>query len=90
MRVKLLGKYWTIRFVPFLGPNDGDCDHPETAGKTIRLKASLRGSELLETTIHEIWHAVDPHKSEEFVTEAAADMARILRSKTLWERINAG
>jgi hypothetical protein len=84
MRVKILGKYWDIRFRPNLGGNDGDCDYES---KVLRLRSSLRGDELMETCIHEVLHGANGHLTEEFVTDFARDVTRILRRKSIWERI---
>lgn len=85
MRITLNGKRWTLKFVPYLGRGRktkyvrlGDCDHPETPSKTIRIRSDLRGEELADTLLHELIHALDPSKDEEWVERAATDIARVL------------
>ncbi len=90
MRIRILGKYWTFRFVPNLGKNHGTCGHPESPEKQIRVEQGLRGEALLEVVIHEVLHAANWHLDEEFVTEFASDVARILRHKQIWKRITDG
>lgn len=82
MRIRILGKFWTLRFVPTLGsadsPKRGDCDAPEAKNKSVRVLSGLRGEERLEVLLHEMLHAADWHRSEEWVSETAKDMARAL------------
>lgn len=89
MRIKIMGKYWELRFVPNL-KNHGDIDPPSKPKKAIRIKSTLVGAIELETIIHEIVHAGNWHLDEEFVEPFCHDLARILwklgyRNKT---RIN--
>ncbi len=90
MRVRILGKHWNLRFVPVLGEKLGDCQHPEAAEKQIRIRSNLRGDELMETVIHEALHAANWHLDEEFVSDFAHDVTRLLKRKTIWERITDG
>ena len=82
MRIRILGKWWQLRFVPTLGsidqPNRGDCNAPDVRGKSIRVLSSLTGEERLEVLIHEMLHAADWHRSEEWVDQTAKDLARAL------------
>ena len=78
MRVKILGKYYNLKFVPNLGSCDGSCDHPEEPRKTIRIQSGLDEKVLCETIIHEILHGADWHKSEEWVEELALDITNTL------------
>lgn len=87
MRVRILGKYWSIRRVPYLGKNHGDCQHPNATEKEIRILSGLRGDQLMETVIHEVLHAANWHLDEEFVTEFAHDVTKILKRKSLWDKI---
>ena len=57
---------------------DGDCESPHAIGKTIRVDDRLKGRELLETLLHEMLHAADWHKQEEWVERVSADIARVL------------
>lgn len=87
VRVKVLGRYWGMIFGG-TGPNeDGRCDAPEIPNRRICLRKSLRGDDLLETVIHEVVHAAAFHVDEEYVTEFAADLTRILKTKAIWSRI---
>lgn len=87
MRVRILGKYWNLRRVPNLGKNHGICQHPEKTAKEIHIQSGLRGDQLMETVIHEVLHAANWHLDEEFVTDFARDVTKILKRKALWERI---
>lgn len=86
MRINILGKVWTIKWVARLKkPKDkpnhttyGECDHPQQQAKEIRILKSLRGVDLLEIYIHEMIHASGWHIDEEYVALFAADMAREL------------
>ena len=88
MRVKILGKYWNLRFVPNMGDKNGECDAPQTARREIRIQAGLRGQALIAAIIHEALHAGNWHLDEEFVTEFSEDASRLLRHKSIWERID--
>lgn len=78
-RVKIHGKFWLLKFVPRLGGDKrGDCDSPEAKSKEIRILSKLRGEERLEVLIHEMLHASDWHRSEEWVAETSRDMARVI------------
>jgi hypothetical protein len=78
MRVKVLGKVWTLRTVPRLAAR-GDCDAPTDRRKEIRIRAGLRGEERLEVLLHELLHAAGWHLDEPFVEQFSADAARALR-----------
>lgn len=78
MRVKILGKVWNLRFTHLRGDYDGECDPPDRRDKEIRIHSKLSEQDELETLIHEIWHAADWHKKEDYIEEVARDMARIL------------
>lgn len=66
---------------------DGTCDAPEIPNRRICLRSSLRGDVLLETVIHEVVHAAAFHVDEEYVSEFAADLTKILTAKSVWSRI---
>lgn len=87
MRVKVLGKYWDMIFGGTAPDEDGRCDAPDIPKRKIRLRRGLRGDVLLETVIHEVVHAAAFHVDEEYVSEFAADLTRILRHKSIWGRI---
>ena len=77
MRCKILDKFWDIDLAP-LRKDNGLCDPPWQKGKKIRIRSTLKGEKLLETIIHEILHAADWYKDEEWVVIVATDIARIL------------
>ena len=60
-------------------PKDGLCDFD---GKAIYVYNRLRGDLLLETLIHEYLHAVRGDCTEEWVTETAAELTRLIRDNT--------
>jgi len=67
---------WTIHRTKNLSPDrDGECDY---AAKTIRVRATLQGEELLEVVVHEMFHARWPDLSEEAVGEHAQEIAGTL------------
>jgi len=75
--VTLCGKRWQLRFVPRLNA-DGECDAPGHVGKAIRIAARLRGQRRLAVLIHEMLHACGWPLDEEFVDQAAHDIAHVL------------
>lgn len=77
MHVNILGKRWQLRFTP-LRKNYGACDPPEVAAKEIVIDSTTRGRKRLDTLLHEMLHAANWHLDEEFVTQCAADMAKVL------------
>jgi hypothetical protein len=84
LRHKLAGKYWDVVYVPNLSSR-GKCDPPEKKGKKITVHMSMRGQELMEILIHECLHGIwFKGFSEEFVTEAADDISRLI-----WKELKA-
>jgi hypothetical protein len=84
MYVTILGKRYQIRWVTYLGKAKrdhyvaGKCDDPTQQKKAIRIKKGQEPKTELDATIHEILHAADWHKSEEWVEQVAVDLAEIL------------
>lgn len=84
MRIKILGKYWNLKFVNFLGNNrdDGEilgkCEHPESVERTIYVKRGQKPKEEFDSILHECNHALNWHASEEFVYQASNDLTDIL------------
>lgn len=79
MRIHLGGKAWQLEPRAKLpADRDGDCDPPSKPGKSIRIRAGLRGVHRLEVEIHELLHAADWSKDEAWVEATAHDLARIL------------
>jgi hypothetical protein len=67
---------WTIHRTPRLSPDrDGECDY---AARTIRVRASLAGEELMEVVVHEMIHARWPDLSEEAVMEFGQEISGTL------------
>lgn len=79
MRVRILGKQWTIEQDARLADGVyGDCDPPETPRRKIRLRKGMSEQRHLETLVHECLHACDWSKDEGWVGEVARDLAIIL------------
>ena len=79
MHVTILGKRYEVRFVPYLGKNTlGNCEDPNEPGRVIRIRKGLSEKQTLDTTIHEILHASDWTKSEEWIEAVATDLTKIL------------
>lgn len=77
-RVKINHRYWTLvrdRLPPDV---DGRCDSPELTNKKIRVRPSLKGERGLTVTIHELLHAGQWNLDEEFVTNLAEDIGKVL------------
>ncbi len=95
MRIKVFGRIWNLDFVhPSVLPeeDDADCDVPITPGrsipnKTIRINEELKGEHLLDTLIHELFHASQPHLNEEFVNTVATDIARCVWRPEVLRRV---
>ena len=77
MRVKVLGKVWSFERRA-LTKDDGHCDPPSQAGKRIIVDSRLHGERELDVILHELLHAADWSKDEEWVDSLASDLARIL------------
>ena len=78
MIVTIGGKRWNLVFEGTPRDANGACDHPTAVGKRIRIRRSLRGETRLDTIIHEVLHAADWSKDEEWVGQTATELARIL------------
>ena len=81
MHFTLLGKRWQILWTSrFDNPKTiGECDPPDRVNKAIRIKRPLAMELELDTIIHECLHAAAWHMfDEQYVTQAAADIARLL------------
>jgi hypothetical protein len=77
MHVTILGKRYKVRFT-WLKENAGDCDDPTRPRKEIRICTGLGEQKELETVLHEVLHAADWHKTEEWVEQVARDQTRLL------------
>lgn len=79
MHVTILGRRYGFRFVPFLGKNvHGKCEKPSCPNPMIRIKKGLSEEQTLDAILHEIGHASDWNKTEEWITDFATDAAKIL------------
>jgi len=88
-RHTILGKRWSFRFVPHLGKHKrAECDAPHVQGKEIRIATRYRGKELIELVLHESLHAGLWQLDEETVTQLARDLAKVLSSQEIWQRIS--
>lgn len=96
MYISVLGKRYKVVVLPIVTdtegtPLDGECDAPTKPGKEIRICGKLAGRDLLETLCHEYLHGACWWLTEEFVTEAARDLAAMLwrigyREPTDWKK----
>lgn len=80
-KFKICGRLYTILSVPrhtLPDQSDGFCDAPSERQKRIRIADDQGGQLELDTLIHEVIHAADWNQSEEWVTQVARDLARIL------------
>ena len=79
MLVTVNGKRWDMVFAP-LQDCDGQCDAPTDKRKRIKLAPRLKKDprRLMEVVIHELLHACDWSKAEEWVEPTAEDIARVL------------
>ena len=78
MRIKVGNKYWSLVFTELDENTGGECDSPDTKGKQIRISTDLQREEELEVVIHELLHASDWSKDEEWVEEIAQDISNVL------------
>lgn len=78
MRIRMMGRHWLLKFVPYLGQNIGLCEHPDEVEKTIRVQKGLPDKEKLRTILHELTHAGFWCLSEESVDEFSRDVAEVL------------
>lgn len=80
MRIRIQGKAWNLRFAKSkeLKRDYGHCDSPKRKSKEIVIRDNLDPKVELDTTIHELLHAADWSKSEEWVDSTANEIATIL------------
>ena len=78
MRIRVGNKYWNLLFTELDEETGGECDSPDTNGKQIRIATDLKKQDELEVIIHELLHAADWSKDEEWVEVIADDIARVL------------
>jgi hypothetical protein len=80
-RVKVRRRWWMLLSLRWSDGNQGYCDNPETPAKQIRVLDTLEGREMLDTLLHEIFHAGNWDIKEEAVNEFCSDAAKILYDK---------
>lgn len=79
--LKILGKTYVIKYCKVPEDRFGDCDHPNTPNRKIRICETLKGKEQLSVTVHELLHSVAFDLfSEEWVQKAGEDLGN-----ALWE-----
>ena len=77
--IKIDGKRWLLRFTRLRGDAMGWTFFDNATSPRILIDERLRGSQRIETILHEIAHAVlGPTVSEEAVTELARVQRRVL------------
>ena len=72
MKPRFRNRRFTVRRARLGKDLLGDCDY---AGRVIRIGASLKGLELLDTCIHEALHACFPDLGEDAVDQTSEDIA---------------
>ena len=82
---KIMGKKIPWRYTRLRGSSDGWAYMKDPKNQDIRerviINEALKGRPLMETEIHEYLHLAVGHlASEEWVTQAAADLARIMHA----------
>ncbi len=78
VHVTIRGKRWRVRFTQLPRGTDGECDHPDTPAKELRIRKGLSEQDTLETIVHEVLHAADFDKKEEWAEDVGRNLARLL------------
>ena len=78
MRVRLGGKYWTLRFAPNLKDYEDMVDPSRADGRLIRIGTWQGEADTLDTIIHEALHCSRPELDEAAVDATARDLSRLL------------
>jgi len=86
MRIKILGKYYNLKFVPFLGHNDidkeeeilGKCSDPNEPNRTILIRKGLTPKLELDVLSHECFHAFLWAYDETFIDRFGTEFSEIL------------
>jgi hypothetical protein len=78
--LKILGKTYVIKYCKVPEDRWGDCDSPNTPKRQIRISNKIKpdSQEFLRVLTHEITHAGDFTKSEEWVDQFSRDLCNIL------------
>lgn len=56
----------------------GDCTDPDEPHRMIRVDSKLKGEAELDTILHELLHAADWSKDEDWIGDRATEIARVL------------
>jgi hypothetical protein len=78
MRVRLGGKYWSLRFSPNLADYGNMVDPGHAAGRVLRIATWQSEEDRLDTTLHEAIHCCRQELDEKAVTDLANDLSRLL------------
>ncbi len=78
MRVRIGGKYWTLRFSGNLRDYGSMVDPGHAEGRLIRIGTWQGEQDTLDTIIHEALHAALPLLDEAAVHATANDLSRLL------------
>ena len=78
MRVRLGGKYWTLRFAPNLKDYGDMVDPGRADGRLNRVGTGQGEQDTLDTIIHEALHCSRPELDEAAVDATARDLSRLL------------
>ncbi len=78
MRVRIGGKYWTLRFSGNLKDYGSMVDPGHAEGRLIRIGTWQGEADQLDTIIHEALHASLPLLDEAAVHATANDLSRLL------------
>jgi len=77
--ITINGKRWKLVYDGRIGNDkDGYCTPPHEPGSTIAIRSTLEGQYRLEVELHEMLHAADWSKGEEWVHGVAHDIAKVL------------
>lgn len=78
IHITIRGRRYRLIYARLPHDADGICDAPDTEGKRIRIRRSLRGRRELDTLIHEMLHAAMWDLDESAVHDTAHDIAAVL------------
>lgn len=85
MKVKIFNHVWDLRFTK--KPMEKYHGYCHLDSKQIRISAGINSKVELITIIHEVLHACDKFKDEEWVDQSSRDIASILW-KLGWRKSN--
>ena len=79
--ISMLGRIWVYRPVPksmLETDTIGWCTDPDGANPEIQIWKKLVGRTRLDTLLHELLHAAEPHKEHGYINNVAAAMTELL------------